>query len=305
MRYVIDILGISASLLLIANAMLYSASVLIHHTSHRQGAQPRKFGELLAELAGILLLRQTLITYQKAHGLHHGKTTFADINHDPDAQLVWKLGFRPGDSVAESNRKLRRCLLSPSVHGILLWERLSLNFARPQEPRRTVAACLIWTAIGFWVWQHQLLLAFSQFLALALIAGNLASLLELLSRHKWLINPPATADRHWTLSHARFFAVIPPEPGASLGCRLQWWLKILQGIIEHLCITAGDLAWHVGHHVHWDANDYQGQPAWSNPQYAYAPYLTQLTEDKYYLSANAAIQAWFAELAAAPQQQNN
>ena len=136
-----------------------------------------------------------------------------------------------------------------------------------------------------------------------MLAGNLSALLELLSRHKWLIeiDSPDPLERHWALSHARFYGIAPPETGASFWCWLAWAGQTLFAIGERLLVAVGDLQFHIGHHLGWDRANYQGQPAWTNPSYAYSQHLSKLTDDKVYLSTNAAIQAWFQELAKAPK----
>ena len=303
MDIIIDILGILLCVLVMASAQLYGASILIHHTGHGQGIRPRWLGRLVAELAGILLLRQSLNLYKTTHGFHHSKQTFARAGLDPDAGLIQKLGFQRGDSVEVSKQKLWRALFSPRLHAKFLLKRLRMTFAKTDEPLRSLAAWFIWLLLFLLVWQQQLVLSFVLLVLVSTIAGNISALLELLSRHKWLleIESPDPQARQWALSHARFYGIVPPEKGASGWRWLAWCGLTLIAIAERFIVGAGDLQWHIGHHVGWDREDYQGQPAWTNPAYAYAKHLGELDDDKVYLSTNAAIQAWFQELAKAPK----
>jgi hypothetical protein len=297
---ILEIIGLALCLLILGSAQLYAATVLIHHTGHGQGVRPKWLGRLIDELAGILLLRQTVTAYKTDHGFHHGKRTFARGSLDPDAAFLERIGFRPGDSVEISNRKLRKILFSPRFHGKFILKRLLMNFARKAEPLRTVSAWVVWTAIYFTVSQNGLLLEFGLLLIFSMFIGNIASLLELVSRHKWLIEVKDGVDRQWALSHARFYGAFPPEKGASFKQWLIWVCKISLAVIEKLLVAVGDLQWHLGHHIGWDRKDYEGEPKWVNPQYAYARHITELTDDKVYLSTYSAVQAWFEELAKAP-----
>lgn len=50
----------------------------------------------LAEILSTLLLIQDFEGYRKDHmKLHHHVDYFATFEHDPDAQFLWQLGFRP------------------------------------------------------------------------------------------------------------------------------------------------------------------------------------------------------------------
>jgi hypothetical protein len=51
----------------------------------------------LAEILSTLLLIQDFEGYRKDHvKLHHHVDYFTSFEHDPDAQFLWQLGFRPG-----------------------------------------------------------------------------------------------------------------------------------------------------------------------------------------------------------------
>lgn len=300
MDLILDLLGITVCLLLFGNAQLYGASIIIHHTGHGQGIRPKRLGRWIAELTGILLLRQSASHYRKEHGIHHGQKTFALAGLDPDAIFIERLEFRSGDSVATSNQRLRSVLVSPKVHGRLIRKRLLMNFARKSEPFRSSIAWVIWSFILAGVWNYDVLPAFGLLLLFSLIMGNIAMMLELFSRHKWFIQVKDESSRQWVLSHARFYGAEPPDKGASFWLWFKWLGYTLQAVCEKLLVGAGDLQWHIGHHYGWDRNDYEGQPTWANPQFAYAPYITKL-EGKVFWSTNSAIQAWFQELAKMPK----
>jgi len=298
MDLILDLLGITVCLLLLGNAQLYGASILIHHTGHGQGIRPKRLGRWIAELTGILLLRQSVSQYMRTHWNHHGKATFARGDTDPDAAFIQRLGFRLGDSVEASNRRLWQVLFSPGVHGNMIRKRVLMNFARKAEPLRTLIAWLVWSFIVFVVWKNEVLPAFGLLLLFALLFGNISTMLELFSEHLWFIEVSNEQNRQWALSHARFYGAIPPEQGASFRLWLIWVGETLLAVCEKLLVGAGDLPVHAAHHVGWDRDDFEGQPAWANPQFAYAPYITKL-DGKIYWSTNSAIQAWFDELAKA------
>ncbi|WP_367155159.1 hypothetical protein [Methylomonas sp. HYX-M1] len=293
MDIVFDLLGLLACLILLGNAQLYAASVLIHHTGHGHGAKPRWFGKLLAELAGILTLRQPLEVYRATHGLHHSESRFARAGLDPDASFVQKQGFQLGDSVWLSYWKLLRLVLNVKLQYKLIKKRLTLTFAWQDGRLRNVAAGIIWTVILWTVIHLAVFLPFVILLILAMVVGNFSAIAELLSRHKWFVEIDDETNRQWVLSHARFYGALPPVEGASVGAWLLWFSKILQAVIERSLVGAGDLGWHIAHHVRWDLDEYHGQPAWCNPVYAYYPYLDQLGSEKIYWSTAEAIDAWF------------
>ncbi len=301
MDLIFDLAGILLCILFLANAQLYGASVFIHHTMHEQGVQPRWLGVIIAELVGILTLRQSVNQYANAHGDHHGIETFARPGLDPDATLLQGLGFQQGDTVATSWRKFWKALFNPKLHFKLLLKRLRSNFASKVEWLRSLAAWLIWAIILLCVWQNHLLIDFLILVLAAALLGNIGFLLELFSRHKWLIEVAAPLNRQWELSHARFYGVLPPNQGAGFWQWLVWFGKTLQAVCERLLVSPGDLNWHISHHIGWDRLDFEGQPTWTNPVYAYAGNLADLPANKVYWSTQAAILAWFEALEKAPR----
>jgi hypothetical protein len=180
-------------------------------------------------------------------------------------------------------------------------KRLRSNFARKNEWQRSLAAWIIWTIILLGVWQNHLLIDFLILVLASALLGNIGFLLELLSRHIWLIEVAAPLNRQWELSHARFYGVLPPAKRAGFWPWLVWFGQTLQAVCERLLVSPGDLQWHISHHIGWDRQDFKCQPAWANPVYAYARNLAELPADKVFWSTQAAIEAWFIALEKAPK----
>jgi hypothetical protein len=81
-----------------------------------------------------------------------------------------------------------------------------------------------------------------------LIGGNHGSLVELVSRHRWMITPKSDGrHRQDELSHGRFPAPEIPPQGSPWMAYMSWIGSIFVAIITRLVVPA-DLAWHHAHH---------------------------------------------------------
>ena len=92
---------------------------------------------------GVATFSPAVKAYADAHTLHHRLDTFATLA-DPDAQLIWRLGFRPGRSYRRMVSGFFTMQVSPRLHGPMSWARLKHTFG-PDQPRWRRAV-----AIGGW-----------------------------------------------------------------------------------------------------------------------------------------------------------
>lgn len=281
-------LGLLVSLMLAAHAKVKTASVIVHHTGHGQGPLPVWLGRPAVELLGILALVQPVEVYRSEHRLHHRYRSFARPEFDPDAALIVHWGFFVGMTVEEGWRTVRRTLMSPRVHAELIVGRLRHNFTvSAAGTRRALVAWLLWGMIGLAALATQTLGAIAIYLLLSMIAGNIASMLELLSRHLWLIEGFDDAERQRALSNLRL-----PESSEATP-----WLKRLFGALDRHVVYPLDLAWHGLHHLAKDVRPYRDQPAWSNPDDAHAPHIESSGLIRH-RSSLAAIRYWLERLQA-------
>jgi hypothetical protein len=70
-------------------------TMLLHRCVHRDFFGDKR-DRWLAEILSTILLIQDYSSYFRDHcKLHHHVKKFSTFEHDPDAQFLWKLGFRP------------------------------------------------------------------------------------------------------------------------------------------------------------------------------------------------------------------
>jgi hypothetical protein len=231
-------------------------TVIIHHQCVHHTFSGSKFWDrVVGELISTVTFTQDFSSYQADHISDHHSKKLATI-HDPDFQLLRKLGFRPGISVSMLWKRLWWTLFSPAFHAQFLWMRFKSNFVNVPVFRRFLAlawwSSLIMIAYGWHLWTVLLV----GYLVPVGILYNCSSLLQFLCEHQWARTKlPGESDKlHLArLTTGRFCGEAAPSRelhGTMVVLAwVRWWLRML---LIHLpvrvFVLVGDLPVHDRHH---------------------------------------------------------
>jgi hypothetical protein len=307
---ILHLLGWLAAVLLFAHIKVKASAVLIHHATHRQLLHPRWMSDAarlrlnrgVAEFIGILSLSAPFDIYKKGednqggHDAHHAYKSFATLRDD-EARGLYALGFRPGTSRADLWRLFWRTLFSPGFHAREAARRIKANVGAGGWQRRWTAGA-IWVSMTAAAAVAQVLPGFLLGCVLPLLAaGNVASFLELVSRHRWLVDTVDPRRRHHELSHGRFQGAMPPDEGALLAW-LGWVACMVMALVGRITVVPGDLAWHIAHHIGLERLETQGPPAWVDAASSYSAlfWRDEALSSQSHATLASAIDAWFVAL---------
>lgn len=304
-------LTMALSLLTIAIPLLamrlkvMGSSVLIHLVgSHGLGfkhSEQRK-GERWAEWIGVLTLNISVAAYAAEHRRHHSNEHFARHDLDPDAMLLFALGFRPGMSVAALWRRFWWTLVSPRFHVMLTVARLRGVFVNGPLQRRREAA---------WLWGGLLVAAAASgllphlllgFVLPLLVWGNIGAFLELSCEHLWMVAPQVEGrERHALLSHGRFLGAMPPDSQNPLRWA-RWAVTMAWAMAMRFSVACGDLPHHDSHHAGRRPALKLDRTPWTNAAVEYSPglWLDEARQRQAVSSVGQAVQRWFDALSQEP-----
>lgn len=296
--------ALAAASLALARAKLNASAVGVHYLGdHNQGFDNPKHTRFMAEAIGMTTLSTTADAYKETHGKHHPYDTFATLA-DPDARLMWDLGFRPGMDCAKLKRHFWLTLISPRLHGPMTWARLKLNFGADQPTWRRLMAWGWWgslvAAAAAGGWLAALLLGLVTPL---LVGGNITSFVELASEHKWLLRyPEGGAERQFALSHGRNPLPPPPDEGAPWWQWLAWVVRLLMAALSKVLFLPEDQSRHEGHHIWQQAELKLAKHGWTNAALEYSPrlYRDPKLAAQRYGSVLEAVYAWLEALSKEP-----
>lgn len=294
----LSILGAIVAAIALVHVKVKVSSVLVHHATHGKGLKNPLGNRVIAEAMSILVLSTPFAEYKRVHDKHHPISSFASMR-DEEAYYLYKLGFQPGTPHAHLWRVFWRTLWSPCFHIHMIMQRLHLNFGYNGSLWRRVITWGFWLSVVASAAYASVLpgLLVGVLLPL-LVGGNIASFLELASRHRWLVTPPAGARRQFALSHGRFLAPMPPK-SKNLMIWVRWLQLVLMAVIARLTVVPTDLVWHIAHHIGLQPA-LRDQPAWTDAASAYSAlfWLDQGLKVQAHNSILGAIDAWFIALAA-------
>lgn len=293
--------GLSAGAVMLAHVKSKGSSVLLHHATHGRLHPDRRLNRLLGEAAGIVSLSIGFVPYRQIHGKHHGYPSFAQPGLDSEADELIALGFHACRSKRELWRLFWSVPLSPLWQLRAAWNRLEANFLRG-HPLRRLAAGVFWGGAGGAAAAVGWLPAFAGAVTVLLVAGNVGSYLELVSRHAWGITPPEVGrDRQLALSRWRLPSPELPQRWTPASALTFAGDVLLQAVVRFGALQA-DLTHHAGHHLAWDAGGDPRQPAWADAALAYSDRLRAdpALRAHVYGSLQEAVDAWFDALERAP-----
>lgn len=306
---VIDFLLPAAALPLVVLGTMHlkvkGSSVLVHFGSHGMGFASARANRIAAELAGVLTLNIGMEAYKAEHNLHHGLATFARVGRDPDATLLDSLGLEPGMNQRALRRRFALTLVSPRFHAQLSAARLSGVFLRGPV-WRIAFAWAVWTGLGAGFAAAGLLLPLLLgFVMPLLLFGNIGSILELASEHRFNVEPEAQGrERQALLSHARLLGVPPPEglPIRQPMAWVRWAASMAAALAVRIGAWPGDLSHHDAHHIGVRASLKLSRFGWMNAAYEYSPSLWDPSagRPRRVSSLREAIDVWFEALAREP-----
>jgi Fatty acid desaturase len=305
----IDFLFPAAALPLAALGAMHlkvkGSSVLVHFGSHGMGFENPRANRIAAELVGVFALSVGVDDYKAEHNQHHGLASFARAGQDPDATLLDSLGLEPGMGERALWQRFLLTLVSPRFHARLSAARLSGVFLRGPA-WRIALAWLFWGGLmaGFaaagLLWP--LLLGFVLPL---LVAGNIGTILELASEHRFNVEPQAKGrERQAILSHARLLGAPPPEqaPARAPLAWARWGLSMAGALLVRIGAWPGDLSHHDAHHIGVRAAHKFTRFGWMNAAYEFSHSLWDPSAGRLRRvgSLREAIGAWFEALAREP-----
>jgi len=229
------------------------SSVLVHFGSHRMGFQNPRATRIAAELAGVATLNIGVAAYMAEHERHHGLATFARAGQDPDATLFKTLGLLvPSGTELALWLRFTWMLVSPVVHCQLSKTRLAGVFVFGPA-WRIALAWSFWGALAASFAAAGLLLPWVLgFVLPLLLFGNIGSLLELASEHRFNVECATKGrERQALLSHARLLGSPPPEgsPFRQPLAWASWTASMAVAMAVRIGAWPGDLSHHDAHHI--------------------------------------------------------
>jgi fatty acid desaturase len=286
---------------LAAHAKVAGSAVIVHHATHARLNRNAGLNRWIAEAVSIVTLGIGFDEYRRVHGRHHGSRTFARPGPDEEAQALVVLGFAPGEPEAVLWRRFWLTPLNPLWHLRSSWARLRANFiSRP--PRRRVAAWVSWGSAVAGAAALGVVPGLAGAVATMLVAGNIGSYLEQVSRHSWAV--PTESEglaRQLELANWRLPSPHPPARW-TLGSTLRFAGSVFLKALTRISVCCGDLTHHAAHHLGWDARVPGHDPAWADTAQAYSERLRAdpALHAHVHGSLLGAVGAWFRALAKAP-----
>ena len=266
--------SLATGALTLAAAKVRGSSVYLHHATHGRLYADRRLNRWFGELAGVLTLSIGFDEYRRIHSLHHGYRTFAQARTDEEAASLHARGFLPG----RSRRALKRLFLwtpfDPMWHARQAWTRLKANFAAGPAAR-VALSWAVWGGLGALAVTGNCLPGLLGAMGVLLVAGSVGSYLELISRHRWNIDPPSTGkERQFELSHWRLPTPTVPDRW-TLTSALRFAGSVLLKSLWRYVVVPGDLAHHAAHHLGWDAGAPTdgAPPKWTDAAVSYSDLL--------------------------------
>lgn len=287
--------------ILMAHVKSKGSSVLLHHATHGRLHSDHRTNHALGEAVGIASLAVDFDHYRMVHGKHHAFPSFAQAGLDMEADDLIAMGFRPGRSKQELWRLFWMLPLNPAWHARQSWARLRANFISGPPVRRR-AAWRLWVGTGALAAATGALPAFGGVLLTLLVAGNIGSYLELVSRHMWAVTPPQSGRaRQLALSRWRLPSPIVPERWTPTSAA-SFLGSVLMKTLVRVAALPGDLPHHAAHHLTWDGGVRTGEPAWTDAALAYSDRLRADPglREHVYGSLLEAVGAWIDALAKEP-----
>ncbi len=225
---------------------------IAHMCVHCKLTGNRKKDLFIADCITTVLLLQNAEAYFVDHvKKHHNINIFATLE-DPDAALLWLLGFHPGLPKATYWQNLYQTMISLRFHWLFLKARLLSNYITAPLHRRLmswgwliVILIMVMQTNSFW------LFLVAWVIPLTFFYHN-AALLQFCSEHLWY-------GIDGTRSLGRFCGELAPDasfPEAPLAW-LNWLLRmVLYHLPVRIAILPGILPVHDYHHRHGSNNDW-------------------------------------------------
>lgn len=233
-------------------------AVICHHCVHYRFTKNILVDRFIAEISSLLIWGQNFLDYRYDHVFMHHKKCFFRTTQDPDANLLFKLGFRPGMSKKALWFNLLRQVFSPGFHLNLFSDRVKSNFITAPIYRIIFSICfalLLITGITLsnLSWQTGFLVLFVPLFPLL----HISALLQFLSEHAWFVKTEYQGHPrffHTDSSWGRFCGDrLPITHNLGVLQKSAAWVKwVLRQLFYHLpmriTVLPGDLSQHDFHH---------------------------------------------------------
>jgi hypothetical protein len=227
----------------------------------------------VGELITILLLIPEVAVYYVEHVLkHHNGKTFCTLA-DPDAKLLYDLGFQPGKSRTAHWRTFWNLILIPwsRLYCLFTWERMKAQFA---NKNRALGTVIVWTPIMYAIVRYGALTEFLIAYVVPLLLGiPAAALCQFASEHNWLVKREDKSLRQHMekTSRGRVFLDHVPAPQEWTARLAFLWLRFwTRTFFVHaplrIVVCPFDLG--TGHDLHHIGDEVikkdRTMPAWAN-----------------------------------------
>ncbi len=234
---------------------------ILHHCAHGNVFSPAS-DRLLGRVIASLLMIERFEVYAPKHAVaHHGRHTLSTEDDDTLNFLRGVIGITPGASIKQNGYRFIVGLISPLVHGTMLYRRLHSQFVAGSWANRVVAAAYLAIVAGLAVvtgWWLPLALGW----ALPLTVGyQIAQCMRFVVEHHWPAEPTSGRRRseaeHDQLTVAVRCAVPPPAYWTPASV-LAWSGEMAFNVMIRCLVLPGDS----GPSHHWHHSKARGD--WAN-----------------------------------------
>jgi hypothetical protein len=208
--------------------------------------------QIIKIVSTVLPLAQNAVDYFVDHiKYHHKRSAFTTLS-DPDARMLFGIGFRRGMTRHELYSHLAKTLLSPRFHAGFLLARLRSALVTAGPVHRTLV--MAWLAVlmsaslvlPLWVWLVGVLFPMT-------VGLQMSSLLQFISEHKLGVPGDPVEDNvaYMERCAGRYSLLAPPEEqgwsGAIAWCR--WSVGMCFELAIRLAVMPVDIPNHDAHHA--------------------------------------------------------
>ena len=243
-----------------------------HYAIHSKIFGSRRLNRIGANIMTAIPIVQNADEYRSDHREAHHIGSIFTTAHDPDADFLLKLGFKPGIKKHEAWWLLIYTMFSPSFHTVLIWKRLKSALFMSTWLHKAILCvwltCLIYTSSHnpWWVFAIAVLLSL-------IPLYHISALLQLLSEHRWLVTHegPGTIENGSLEQKRKAYAErcigrfsgdsYPSDEISGIQLIVEWIGWGLRLALIHAPVRwggwVGDLPAHDWHHV---VNDFTNWP---------------------------------------------
>jgi hypothetical protein len=241
----------------------YVVATIIHQGVHNSLFISPKLNKVACEILSTILIVQPFDSYKQFHIDEHHEDAFSTVE-DKDLAALYKLGFKPNESVKGMKINLFLTCISPKFHILYLWGRIKSNFVGLPTYRLVMSVLWLCSLSSIAVNLGASTFALAIVIPMTIIY-QICSILHLLTEHVWIIRKDGMSIEQSHISHClgRFSGQpTPANSGSILKQSFNWIVWFTAHAIYHLpvrmLVLQGTLTVHDWHHR------FGGHPDWAN-----------------------------------------